>query len=98
MMKKSLRSLQRTAINNNILGTLPINTGVPQGSVLGPLLFLVYINDLHNVITYSDIHDFAADTNLLCASKSMKDINRKVNFDLKNIIHWPRTKKICRQE
>ena len=55
--------------------------------MLGPLLFLMYINDLHNVVTYSDIHHFADGTNLLYASKSIKDINRKVNFGLKNIIH-----------
>ena len=48
--------------------TLPINIGVPQGFVLEPLLFLIYINDLYNMITYSDIHHFADDTNLLYAS------------------------------
>ena len=48
--------------------TLPINIGVPQGFVLEPLLFLIYINDLHNMVTYSDIHHFADDTNLLYAS------------------------------
>ena len=66
---------QDTAINNNISETVPTNVGVTQGSVLGPLLFLIYINDLHNVVTYSDIHHFADDTNLLYASKSVKDIN-----------------------
>ena len=66
---------QDTAINNNISETVPTNVGVTQGSVLGPLLFLIYINDLHNVVTYSDIHHFADDTNLLYASKSIKDIN-----------------------
>ena len=75
---------QHTAINNDISETLPINIGVPQGSVLGPLLFLVYINDLHNIVTYSYIHHFADDTNLLYTIKSIKDKNRKVNFDLKN--------------
>ena len=85
---------QHTAINNDISETLPINIGVPQGSVLGPLLFLIYINNLHNIVTYSDIHHFADDTNLLYASKSIKDINRKVNLDLKNIIHWLRASKI----
>ena len=89
---------QHTAVNNNVSETFPINTGLPQGYVLGPLLFLIYINDLHNLIKHSDIHHFADDTNLLCASKSIKDIKRKVNFDLKNIIHWLRTNKICGQD
>ena len=85
---------ERTQHNKDISETLPINIGVPQGSVLGPLLFLIYINDFHNIVTYSDIHHFADDTNLLYASKSIKDINRRVNFDLKNIIHWLRANKI----
>ena len=45
-----------------------MNTGVPQGSVLAPLLFLIYTNDLHNIVTYSEIDHFADDTNLLYAS------------------------------
>ena len=62
--------------------------------MLGPLLFLTYIIDLHNLVKYSNIHHFADDTNLLYARKSIKDINRKVNFDLKNIIHWLMANKI----
>ena len=85
---------QYTEINNTSSQILPIENIVPQRSVLGLLLFLLYINDLHNVVQYSDIHPIADDTNLLYSSKSLKDINKKVNFELKNIVHWLRANKI----
>ena len=85
---------QYTEISNTSFQILPIINGVTQGSVLEPLLFLIYINDLHNVVQYSDIHHFANDSNLLYSSKSLKDVNKKVNFQLKNIVHWLRANKI----
>ena len=59
--------------------TLTNNHGVPQGLVLRPLLFLIYINDLHQITKHTEIHNFEDDTNLLYSSKSLKDINQKIN-------------------
>ena len=53
-------------------GLAETKCGVPQGSVLGPLLFLLYINDLNQAITFCKVHHFADDTNLLYSCKSIK--------------------------
>ena len=49
---------------------------------------------LHQVTKHAEIHHFADDTNLLYSSKSLKDINQKINFEFKNIVHWLSANKI----
>ena len=71
-----------------------ISHGVPQGSVLGPLLFIIFINDLHKSIRHSQMLHFADDTNLLYINKSMKRINKHINHDLSLIVQWLRSNKI----
>ena len=68
-------------------GLADINWGVPQGSALGPLLFLLYINDMNQAIKFCKVHHFANDTNLVCLSNSIKKLNKQVNADLKRLFN-----------
>ena len=67
---------------------LGITCGVLQGSVLGPLLFLLFINDLPNVSKHLKFYLFADDTNLYYDSETLDDVIKKVNKGLKHIKRW----------
>jgi Reverse transcriptase (RNA-dependent DNA polymerase) len=65
-----------------------ITTGVPQGSILGPLLFILYVNDIVNSSVILKFLMFADDTNLFCSSKILSDLIDILNTELHNVSEW----------
>ena len=76
---------------NSECTSMPI--GVPEGSILSPLLFILYINDLDIAIKYCKVYHFADDTNLY-TNNSIKKLNKLSNKDLKNLTNWLNANKI----
>ena len=83
-----------TNINGSNSNPEKVMYGVPQGSVLGPLLFIIFINDLNVSIKSSKVHHFADNTSLLLINKSLKQINKLVYHDLALLVQWLRSDKI----
>ena len=68
-----------------------LNCGVPQGSVVGSLLFIIYTNDLHNALKFSKCILFADDTTIFLTSNNVDELYAMLNLDL-NTISVPHTK------
>ena len=71
-----------------------IACGVPQDSVLGPLLFLIYINDFNSSAEGIEFHLFADDSNLFYSHKNLHSLEEKLNHELININEWLRANKL----
>ena len=85
---------QFVSVNGFAASTSSITCGVPKGFVFGPLLFLLYINDLQVAIKHCKVHHFADDTNLLISNKLLKRLNKLLNIDLKNLTNWLNANKV----
>ena len=78
---------QRVVLDGHASDWLPVLSGVPQGSILGPFLFLIYINDLPDVVNFSQVALFADDTKLYSKIRNSNDF-LKIQHDLNSLYQW----------
>ena len=76
---------QQVKINKTLSDSLNTTIGVPQGSILGPLLFLLFINDLYKCITHSQTIMYADDTTLVLSGHNLPELTSKMNHDLQKL-------------
>ena len=79
---------QKCAVNGVLSKSCTLTCGIPQGTILGPLLFLLYINDLPNCLSVSQPRMYADDTHLTYADNDICSIEASLNQDLSNINRW----------
>lgn len=90
---------QKTIFKGTLSDTLPITVGIPQGSILGPLFFVLFINDLPLYMSNSSLSSsisssdfnlimFADDTTILTSGSSISDVSSKLNLVAKNVSDW----------
>ena len=79
---------QYTVVNGKKSATCLIDTGVPQGSVLGPMLFIIYINDIINCISDGKTTLFADDTSILLQDTNLNILKQKSEKTLKDVYDW----------
>ena len=79
---------QKVFVNGVESNFLLVNSGVPQGSILGPFLFLIYINDFEKATNYFSLRLFADDTSLTATGKDLDVLLQRINSELPAIHEW----------
>ena len=79
---------QHTKVGSSLSTPKALNCGVPQGTILGPILFIIYLNNLFNLNTSGKIVSFADDTAVYYEDTTWQNLKRKAELDFLNIKNW----------
>ena len=79
---------QHIFYDGHLSKAVPVFRGVPQGSILGPTLFLFHLNDIDNCLHHSSIIKYAADTVIYVSGNDSESIQKKLNADILEVHNW----------
>ena len=82
------------SLDNDLSSPLAVLSGVPQGSILGPVLFTLYINDLPSCVDVCKVMMYADDTVIFFSAPLISEIELQLNLELINLSEWLSTNKL----
>ena len=82
------RRTQRTVVGSSVSAELSPSAGVPQGAILSPLLFLVYVNDLPGALSAGEANLFADDTSVYVADRDLRCLQRRLQTAVDEVQVW----------
>jgi len=95
LLESYLTNRKQCVIFDNILSDITeLSTGIPQGSILGPILFIIYINDIVNCCDKLTPVTYADDTTLYFTFTNPREIEQQINHELKKVLEWLQINKL----